>query len=67
MQKTASQKAMESRSKHSDQVAIVVPKGERQVWNDYAASKGIKVSDLIRLAVRHAMETDFPPSPPFSN
>lgn len=67
MQKSKSQQSMESRAKHSDQVNLVVPKGERQLWTDYASARGLKLNEFIRLSVRHAMETDFPSPPPSSN
>lgn len=67
MAKTNTEKVRECRQKNYDMVQFQVSKGERERLRDYAESKGMNLAGFIRLAVRHAMDTDFPPAPPSSN
>lgn len=46
------------RDANYDQVAIAIPKGERQVWKEYAKSKGQSLSFVIVEAMKEKMERD---------
>jgi len=41
-----------------DDIKVRVPKGERQVWQDYASSLGESLNGFIRRAVTETMERD---------
>ena len=41
-----------------DDIKVRVPRGERQVWQDYAASKGESLNSFVRRAVIETMERD---------
>lgn len=62
-----SNSVVKCRQKNYDMIQFQVSKGERQPIKVYAESKGLSLAEFIRLAIRHAMETGFPPAPPSSN
>ena len=41
-----------------DDIKVRVPRGERQVWQDYAASRGESLNSFVRRAVIETMERD---------
>lgn len=41
-----------------DDIKVRVPKGERQVWQDHAASQNESLNGFITRAVSEAMERD---------
>lgn len=61
-----SDSVIKCRKTNYDMIQFKVDKGEREPMKTYAESKGLNLSEFVRLAVRHAMETGFPPTPPSS-
>ena len=53
------------RSKAYDQFVVSFPKGERDHWKDYAASRGESLNSLIRrLLLADSASAGFPAPPP---
>ena len=53
------------RAKAYDRLEILVPRGEKQHWKDYAASRGESLNSLIRrLLLADSASAGFPAPPP---
>lgn len=66
MNKTPSQRVVESRRKNSDLITVPFPKGEREKIKAYCQAKGFTMNEFIRNAVRSAMREDSVDSLPSS-
>lgn len=56
-----SKKQLEAAKKYHDKfddIKVRVPKGDRQVWQDHAASQNESLNGFITRAVSEAMERD---------